>query len=656
MTLFRQLLLYACLTLACLCAGLWLGELKRTRDFLVDQLTSHAQDTATALGLSLTTLTSGVDVPAMESMISALFDRGYYRQIQLRDVEGTLLIDRQAPISLAGVPAWFVRLVPLTAPRATSLVMDGWRQAGEVTVESHPGYAYRTLWTAARDQALGFALTALAVAVLGGLGLRSLLQPLRRVEEQALALCERRFHIQETIPRTRELRRVVLVMNRMTTRIREMFEEQSAVADTLLQRTYQDALTATGNRRYVEGQVKTRLEGKKGEVKGSFLLVQVGDLQTLNQKKGYQAGDLLIREIAAIIQQACHDLPEAVIGRLGGGDFALFLPNSGRQTSTRLAEAILDGIDRHAAASLPGIAIIAGAGGVFYERPATFSQLLARADCALGQALYNGNGSTVFLALPDADGATPVARGEWKALLEHVLARRAVVFHHQPTVSHADRERILYHEILTRVIDPDGRLLSVGLFVPMAERLGLMPALDRLIVERLLEAPLAALVPARVSVNLSPVSLADADFRRWLEPQLAAFQARGVRVNFEFPEFRTLRHSDLIRDFAATVKAHGHRIGIDHFGLGLIHFGYLKSLLPDYVKIDRAIVDELHGEQSDSYFYITSLCSVAHSLDIKVIVEGIENEEQWQTLAGIRLDAVQGFWIGRPEPLVGAGT
>ena len=293
---------------------------------------------------------------------------------------------------------------------------------------------------------------------------------------------------------------------------------------------------------------------------------------------------------------------------------------------------------------------------MFYERPATFSQLLARADCALGQALYNGNGSTVFLALPDADGATPVARGEWKALLEHVLARRAVVFHHQPTVSHADRERILYHEILTRVIDPDGRLLSVGLFVPMAERLGLMPALDRLIVERLLEAPLPALVPARVSVNLSPVSLADADFRRWLEPQLAAFQARGVRVNFEFPEFRTLRHSDLIRDFAATVKAHGHRIGIDHFGLGLIHFGYLKSLLPDYVKIDRAIVDELHGEQSDSYFYITSLCSVAHSLDIKVIVEGIENEEQWQTLAGIRLDAVQGFWIGRPEPLVGAGA
>ena len=128
-----------------------------------------------------------------------------------------------------------------------------------------------------------------------------------------------------------------------------------------------------------------------------------------------------------------------------------------------------------------------------------------------------------------------------------------------------------------------------------------------------------------------------------------------MRVNFEFPEFRTLRHSDLIRDFAATVKAHGHRIGIDHFGLGLMHFGYLKSLLPDYVKIDRAITGELHGEQSDSSFFISSLCSVAHSLDIKVIVEGVETEAQYQTLAPIHLDAVQGFFIREPEPLNTAG-
>lgn len=119
MTLYRQLLLFTLITLICLCTGLWIGEQKRTRDFLVDQLESHAQDTATSLGLSLSTLAKGTDVPAMEAMINALFDRGYYRIIELRGVKGEVLVDRKADITVEGVPAWFIRLTPLTAPRVT---------------------------------------------------------------------------------------------------------------------------------------------------------------------------------------------------------------------------------------------------------------------------------------------------------------------------------------------------------------------------------------------------------------------------------------------------------------------------------------------------------------------------------------------------------
>jgi EAL domain-containing protein (putative c-di-GMP-specific phosphodiesterase class I) len=92
-------------------------------------------------------------------------------------------------------------------------------------------------------------------------------------------------------------------------------------------------------------------------------------------------------------------------------------------------------------------------------------------------------------------------------------------------------------------------------------------------------------------------------------------------------------------------------LGIDHFGLGLLHFGYLKSLLPDYVKIDRGITQDLWNEQGDSYFFVNALCNVAHSLDIRVMVEGVETEQQWRAISRIHLDAVQGFLIQRPEPL-----
>jgi EAL domain-containing protein (putative c-di-GMP-specific phosphodiesterase class I) len=209
----------------------------------------------------------------------------------------------------------------------------------------------------------------------------------------------------------------------------------------------------------------------------------------------------------------------------------------------------------------------------------------------------------------------------------------------------------VHHEILTRVIDDSGNHLSAGMFIPMAEQLGLMPALDRIILERIFELPPDLLEPQRVAINLSPLSLTDGEFVAWLRRQLRKSADAGLSLNFEFPEFRAIRHLHLIKTFSEEIKTMGHALGIDHFGQGLIHFGYLKSLLPDYVKIDRAITNELHNEHSDSHFFVSALCNVAHSLDIRVIVEGIETEEQWRTVSGTHVDAVQGFFVQRPEPL-----
>lgn len=652
MTLYRQLLLSNFIILVCLFAGLWMGELKRTRDFLVNQMETHAQDTATSLGLSLTTLANGSDIPAMETMINALFDRGYYRIIELRSIDGKLLIERRAAITLEHVPAWFIRLVPLSAPQATSLVMQGWQQTGAVSVESHPGYAYQALWQAAQATALWFSLTGATIVLLGGLGLRALLKPLRRVEEQALALCDRRFHIQERLPRTRELRRVVIAMNQMTNRMREMFHEQAAIADTLLQRTYQDPLTSIGNRRYIEAQIKARLENRETAVKGSFLLFQIQKLQTINQEKGYQAGDQIIKEIADIIHQGCHELPEALLGRMGGGDFALLLPNTDEQTTKRIADTILEDVYRQTAARSSGTTKVrVCCGGVLYEQAADFSLLLTRADTALSTARYNQTNTVELFPLVDGEKTICAGKTEWKELLEDIIVNRSIILYSQPTVSHQDLGRIMHHEILTRVIDGTGRHLSVGMFIPMAERLGLMPSLDKMIIERILEQPQQQFALHRIAINLSPLSLTDIEFVAWLHPQLIKCAKEGLRLNFEFPEFRVIRYSKLIKEFSEIIKKQGHQLGIDHFGQGMIHFGYLKSLLPDYVKIDKAITGELLDEQSDRYFFINTLCNVAHSLDIKVIIEAVENENQWQALSKMHFDAVQGYYIQRPSPL-----
>lgn len=649
MTLYRQLLTFSCLVLICLCAGMWVGELTRTRHFLSEQLESHAQDTATSLGLSLSTLTDGKDIPTMESMVSALFDRGYYRCIQLRDIDDHLLVDRSATIKVEGVPSWFVRLLPLNTPQAKALIMHGWQQTGTVLVVSHPGYAYQTLWRSGLAASLSFIAAFFAVALLGGWGLRRLLRPLTGIEEQAVALTERRFPIQHHLPRTRELRRVVLAMNRMAERVRDMFHEQAAIADELMQRAYQDPLTGLGNRRFLEAQTQAKISTKNSAVHGALLLVQVQGLQQLNQNHGYEAGDELIRRIADILRQACSAIAEPIITRLGGGDFALLLPNTEKDEAQLLGDFIVRSHNETADSSQAAVFC----GGTIYASAAPLGTLLAAADQALATARHKNEQQAVLIAAESARISAPTGRLEWKALLDNMLHHRTIALYSQPTVSQSDLREILHHEILTRWIDAEGNHQSLGILLPFAEQLGLLPALDRLILEQLHQIPLQEVYPQRIAVNLSPLSLSDPDFMAWLPGWLDQSAGLGLALNFEFPEYQAVRYRETIMEFAARIKPAGHKIGVDHFGQGLIHFGYLKSLLPDYVKIDRAITQDLWNEQSDSVFFINTLCTVAHSLDIRVIVEGVETEKQWLALSKIHLDAVQGFLIQRPAPLQG---
>jgi EAL domain-containing protein (putative c-di-GMP-specific phosphodiesterase class I) len=156
----------------------------------------------------------------------------------------------------------------------------------------------------------------------------------------------------------------------------------------------------------------------------------------------------------------------------------------------------------------------------------------------------------------------------------------------------------------------------------------------------------------RLAVNVSSASLQDDSFRRWILFAVENLPENAPRINFEFSEFSAVQHIEMINEFSAVVRKYGHLVGLDHYGQSFSHLGYLKTLRPDYVKIDRAYTGELKESDSDSRFFIGSLCSVAHSLDIKVIAEGVETEQQWEQLKELNIDAIQGYIVERPKPLI----
>ena len=650
MTLYRQLVIFTLILFFVLFAGTWLAKLESTRSFLVEQLESHAQDTSTSLGVSISQYSIDNDLPAIESLINAVFDRGYYRIIRYSDIRGNILIDREQDVIIENVPQWFIRLIPLKTPEASANVMAGWHQAGSIYVKSHPGYAYKTLWENVVRMSVWFLAWGIFVLIAGGFGLRLLLKPLVMVERQAEGLCNKEYAIQEHLPKTKELRRVVEAMNRMTSKVKEMFEEQVSIAEGLRKHAYRDALTGLGNRRYFESQITARLDQRES-AQGILLLLQVNELQELNQNKGFQAGDELLMRVGHILQDAARKYSNAVLARLTGGDFGIFVPDASSWDARSIAETLSSQLSQPAVEQLTLTDNVGNVGAVSFDNPTGLGRLLSEADLALRSAQQAGPNRFEVREVTVETDKMPLGEQHWKGILDQALSERRIVLYAQPVVNAGDRNQVIHLEIFSRIIQEDGSLLSAGLFLPFAERLHLVQYLDRLVLEDVMQLDAAAISGDRVAVNVSPASLQNDSFRRWLLSALDKLPESVPRINFEFPEFGAVQHLDTIKEFSSAVREYGHFIGLDHYGRGFSHLGYLKSLRPDYVKIDRAYTDELKNEESDSRFFIGSLCSVAHSIDIKVIAEGVETEQQWQLMKQLNLDAIQGYIIDMPKPL-----
>lgn len=563
-------------------------------------------------------------------------------------MDGQLLVNRSMEATIEGVPAWFIKAFTISIPGASALIMGGWQQLGIIHIESNPGYAYAMLWKSATSDVALFIVTFLVIALVGGFVLKKLLSPLQSTEEQAIALSERKFIIQENLPRTRELKNVVLAMNRATQRLQEIFNEQASMADSLLQKSYQDPLTQLGNRRFIEDQIKAKVTLTK-EANGTLLIYQIQNLQKINQTIGYQKTDRLIQDMAGIAKETCAQYSEYILGRLGGSDFVLLLPNSDLSMAEGFAEDLIVRMSQHIQTVYSGIDTKMVAGGAHYNKPITFGELIARSDAALTQSISRNTGKITIVDIGAEKQPLLSGKVEHRKKLDEIIQNKDIVFYLQPIYHFKNLQSVFHYEILSRFLNKEQEHISIGTLIPFAEQERSMPRLDRVILESLIARLDHSMEEVKLAINLSPLSIASDDFMSWIPNFLTSMESKNATLSFEFPETHTTHFGKKILDFADMARQYGHHIGIDHFGHGLTNLRYIKSILPDYVKIDRSISLSLQKEGDESFFLINTLCNVAHSLDIKVIVEGIETKEQIDILKGINIDAVQGFYYQVPK-------
>ena len=645
MTLARQLVVLLVLLLTLVFIGTFLISVDNTRAFLQQQLASHAEDTATSLGLSISSHLAEDDSATIESMVDAIFDRGFYRSIRVEKMDGTGVVERQLPVRIDGVPEWFVRILPLETPLGQASVMDGWVQAGRVLVQSNPGLAYAQLWSNVTGMLRWFLTSAVVMSLLGVLLLKLVLRPLRSVEDQASAICERRFPVLDRLPRTRELRRIVEAMNRLSLKVKQMLTESEQLADDLRRQANQDPVTGLANKRHFMDTLSHLVDSPEEFPSGLLCLIQLDDFKGFNDAHGYQAGDRLLRALAVRLREVAETLPAHHLARISGADFALVVDGlseeEGRSLGARLSAQLArlhdsGDIDRLDVGHV-GIACFDGSQSV--------SELLSQADMALQAA--RGESANAWHLIVPRHSERPHIRGatEWRGFLQRALDRDRLVLQLQPVVSCPGGEA-MHHEVLVRIREGDD-LINAGLFMPQVERWGLAAQVDRAVLTRVLTTATDG-PERRYAVNLSPSSLKTPGFVSWLGDQLQRHPQAAQRLIVELPEYRAVTMLGRIGSLIELLERHGTQFSLDHFGRSFGSFAYLQSLRAHYLKLDGSYLRSLE-QNLDNQFFLQALAKIAHGLEIQVIAESVETETQWKLLPSLNIDGAQGYFIGRPE-------
>ena len=241
----------------------------------------------------------------------------------------------------------------------------------------------------------------------------------------------------------------------------------------------------------------------------------------------------------------------------------------------------------------------------------------------------------------------------WASYITEALEADRFTLYAQPILPCRAERGGLRFEILLRLKDGED-VIRPGTFMPAAERYNLSTRLDRWVLETLIQwlgrGPGVFDQIESCSVNLSALSLCDESFRRYALELLAAADLPRGKLCFEITETAAISNLSRATGFIQALKDAGHQVALDDFGSGLSSFAYLKNLPIDMIKIDGAFVRQIAQSELDQAL-VRSICDIAGMMGKQTTAEYVEDAAALEVLRGIGVDYVQGYHLGRPEPL-----
>ncbi len=391
MTLFKQIMIAVIAFGIVIFMAVGYLNFKSLNGYINDQLGENARHTANSLGLALKPIVDPEDMSLAQTMINSMFDSGRYKLIKLEDVDGKVLIENSQQTIVKDIPEWFYKIAKFEAPVATSEIMTGWAKFGTLYVQGSTALAYNELYSNSKNIFNFLALMIIIALVVAFFALKAIFRPLVKVQDQAEAILDNKFIIQKRIPFTTDLKKMVLAMNSMVSKVQDIFEREAATLSKYQELLYKDSMSGTYNRRFFQTKFSEYLASEEYS-SGVASLVSFKDLAGLKGVLGFEKWQSVIIKIAQILQEKSTENDQnAIVARLNDNDFILLSYGKNSSNFSALNDKIMAEFKKlYANFSINDSECPVNAAIVEYSPSTDMRTLLTSADVTLASARLAG--------------------------------------------------------------------------------------------------------------------------------------------------------------------------------------------------------------------------------------------------------------------------
>ena len=432
--------------------------------------------------------------------------------------------------------------------------------------------------------------------------------------------------------------------------IKQLLFEQAKHSEILEKQAHIDPLTQLNNRgqfvEYYEQQLNTESSVKFGVL----IIIRCSELQTINQMRGYNEGDVYISDIANLLKENLRLYPTAKLFRLNSSNFSCILPNIKLSEAEELAQSLMVKFNDYQETA--EIDSVANTGLVYFDKTKTLGELLSITDTAISIAQTQSVNAWYSQKDSDILGNSGLNYGNqnWRQEINAVIENKRISLLLQP-IHPSNRNNKMYSEVLARFFNSNDDMLPTTSFVAMAEKLGRIVDIDKLVIESTIkEISDKNMLDQSFGINLSARSVKDEQFFIWLERLLLRDPSIASRLIFEITENGLQQNLKNSQYFIAMLHRVGSRVTVEHFGIALTSFKFFRDLKPDFIKMDSIYTRDIDEDKNNQYF-LRLMVDLAHRLNINVLSESVERQEEKNTLNKLFVDGCQGFYIGKPMPL-----